>query len=159
MQMSVQHAASNRDTVSGVKSPDPQGELILAVEDDKMLRDFLNIVLGESGYRVMLAADGTEAVQRYMEHANEISLVLLDMGLPGMSGEEVLSKIVTSRPDLKVIAVGGLIRAKARSAVMQLGAHDYISKPYVGKELLDIVHDTLRSRVQAGSCAQVGNNS
>lgn len=141
-----------------MQSAEGHGELILAVEDDAMLRDLLRAVLGEYGYRVMVAADGAEAVEKYMDHMSEIGLVLLDMGLPKMSGEEVLSKLIASNPGVKVIAVSGLIRPEVRSAVERLGACDYMSKPYLSEDLLPKVHDVLQSGERTGSNANVGNN-
>lgn len=125
------------------KAPRGQGEVILAIEDEEMLRDFLQTILGEDGYKVILAADGTEAVRTYMERMNEISLVLLDMGLPGMSGEKVLSSLVTSNPKAKVIAVSGSVEPEVMEGALQMGASAYLSKPYLSDELLTKVHHTL----------------
>lgn len=158
MQVSARSTTSAEEKESGLSSPDSQGELILAVEDEKKPRDFLNIVLGESGYKVLLAADGTEAVKQFTEHTNEVGLVILDMGIPGTNGEEVLSRMIAARPDIRVIAVSGLITPEARSAVMQLGAYDYMLKPYLREELLQMVRETLQSREHAESPAQAVNN-
>ncbi len=146
-------------SLKNVRSAEGHGELILAVEDEELLRDLLRAVLGESGYRVMLAADGTEAVEKYMEHLNEIGVVLLDMGLPKMSGEEVLSKLIASNPGVKVIAVSALTRPEVRSAVEQLGACDYMSKPYLSEDLLPKVQDVLRRGDRAGNGSKVANDS
>lgn len=126
-----------------------QGEVILVVEDEEMLRDFLQMILGENGYRVMLAADGMEGVHTFMQHMNEISLVLLDMGLPGLSGEEVLSRIVSLSPGAKVIAVSGSIEPEVQAGALQLGAVDYLPKPYLTKDLLLKVDHALHGRVQS----------
>ena len=99
-----------------------QGEVILAIEDEPMLRDFLQMILGDGGYKVILAADGTEGIRTYMERMNEIHLVLLDMGLPKMSGEEVLSRIVSSNPNVKVISVSGSIDPEVQASALQIGA-------------------------------------
>lgn len=153
MQATEHNRAFRKGKVTDMYLPAGHGELILAVENEEMPRVFLQAVLRLGGYDVIPAADGSEAVQRYMEHVNEISLVLLDMGLPGISGEEVLSKIISTRPDARIVAAGGLIRPDARSAVIQLGAYDYMPKPYLKDELLQLVHDSLQSRAQAESCA------
>lgn len=123
-------------------------ETILVVEDDEKLRTFLLAVLGRYGYKVILAADGTEGVRKFAVHKKEIQLVLLDMGLPGMSGEKVLSMILAIQSCVKVIAVSGLIRPEVRDAAMQMGASDYMSKPYLSDELLLKVHDTLQSTLE-----------
>ncbi len=125
-----------------------RGEVILAIEDEDLLRDFLRTVLEENGYKVLLAADGIEGLQTYMEHLNEIHLVLLDMGLPRMSGEEVLSRLLLSNPNVKVISVSGSIDPQVQDGAFQNGAAGYLAKPYLIGELLMKVHDTLHRGVQ-----------
>lgn len=125
-----------------------RGEVILAIEDEEMLRDFLHTVLGESGYTVMLAADGTEGYQTYMKNMGEIDLVLLDMGLPGMSGEDVLSGILSSNPGAKVISMSGYIEPEVQAQALRNGAVDYLPKPYFMEDLLSKLHRTLHRSLQ-----------
>lgn len=129
-------------------NPEGNGETILVVEDEEKLRGFLQAILHKCGYRVLPAADGTEGVRKFAANKNEIDLVLLDMGLPGLSGEEVLSMILALQSHAKVIAVSGLIRPEVRDTAIKMGASDYLSKPYLSDELLVKVRDTLRSRVE-----------
>jgi DNA-binding response OmpR family regulator len=128
--------------------PIDRGEVILAIEDEEILREFLQMILEENGYRVMLAADGTEGVRTFFEHINEINLVLLDMGLPGISGEEVLSKIVSKNPNAKVITVSGSVDPDVQANALQTGAADYLPKPYLTAELLlkvgRVLHEGVR---------------
>ena len=131
--------------------PKGEGETILVVEDEEMLRDFLQAVLGENGYKVVLASDGTEAVRKFAEHMEGIDLVLLDMGLPGLSGEEVLSMILALKSRVKVIAVSGSIEPEVQSVALETGAADYLSKPYLSGELLLRVYDTLHSKIRLDS--------
>lgn len=125
-----------------------RGEVILAIEDEEMLRDYLETILGEDGYRVILAADGAEGVQIFMEHMHEIKLVLLDMGLPKISGEEVLSRIVSSRPETRVIAVSGYVEPEVQAGALRTGAAAYLRKPYPMDILLREVHRTLHETVR-----------
>ncbi len=119
------------------------GELILAVEDEEMIRDFLQTILGQSGYKVILAADGMEGFQTYTQKMKEIDLVLLDMGLPGMSGEDVLSNILSMNPNAKVISTSGYIEPEVRKHALQNRAVDYLPKPYSIDDLLLKVHRSL----------------
>lgn len=132
------------DEVNEQDIPRGEGETILVVEDEEKSRIFLQAVLIKGGYRVILASDGTEGVLRFTAYRNEIRLVLLDMGLPGLSGEEVLSMIHALESNTKIIAVSGLIRPEARTAVIQMGASDHLSKPYLSDELLIRLHDMLQ---------------
>ncbi len=124
------------------------GEVILAIEDEVMLRDFLQTLLKDSGYSVILAADGAEGLRTYIENRNAIDVVLLDMGLPGMSGEDVLSNIVSSNPSAKVISVSGYIEPEVKTDALQNGAVDYLSKPYLIEDLLTKLHHTLHGALQ-----------
>ena len=132
------------EKVKGSDLPKGEGETILVVEDEERSRDFLRAVLVMSGYRVILASNGTEGVLSFTAYRNEIKLVLLDMGLPGLSSEEVLSMIRALESDMKIIAVSGLINLEARSALMETGASDYLQKPYLSDELLIKLHENLR---------------
>ncbi len=132
------------EKVKGSDLPKGEGETILVVEDEERSRDFLRAVLVMSGYKVILASNGTEGVLSFTAYRNEIKLVLLDMGLPGLSSEEVLSMIRALESDMKIIAVSGLINLEARSAVMEMGASDYLQKPYLSDELLIKLHENLR---------------
>jgi len=121
-----------------------RGEMILAIEDEESLRDYLQTILEENGHKVLLASDGKEGLQIYMEHVHEISLVLLDMGLPGIGGAEVLAKLVTINPKVKVISVSGYIEPEVQSGALENGAVDFLPKPYLMGDLLTKVHRTLQ---------------
>lgn len=137
-----------QDRLKKAIGPEGEGEMILVVEDEEKLREFIRAVLVRCGYRVIAAADGTEGVRKFAANKKEIGLVLLDMGLPGLSGEEVLSMILALQSGAKVIAVSGLIKPEVRTVAMQMGASDYLSKPYLSDELLLKVRDTLHSAVE-----------
>ncbi len=142
--MLAQQVKKMPEKVKGSDLPKGEGETILVVEDEERSRDFLRAVLVMSGYKVILASNGTEGVLSFTAYRNEIKLVLLDMGLPGLSSEEVLSMIRALESDMKIIAVSGLINLEARSAVMEMGASDYLQKPYLSDELLIKLHENLR---------------
>lgn len=121
------------------------GEMILAIEDEEPLKDFLNTILTESGYRVLLASDGLEGLQTYREHAKEIDLVILDMGLPEMSGTEVLSGLLLLNPFAKVISASGYLEPEVKADALDIGALDFLAKPYRVEELLTKVHRALQA--------------
>ena len=128
---------------NGSESSPMHGKTILAIEDEWILSEYLQMMLGESGHKVIMAADGREGIQRYMENRGEIGLVLLDMGLPEMSGEEVLSTIVRVNPGAKVVAVSGPVEPEVQASVLKIGAADYLGKPYLAEELLRKVDNLL----------------
>jgi len=116
--------------------PKGRGEVILAIEDEEELRDFLKTVLEENGYKVLLASDGKEGLCTYMEHMDEISLVLLDMGLPVMNGLDVLTKLLLINPGVRVISASGYIEPDVKACAIEVGAFDFLPKPYLMEDLL-----------------------
>jgi two-component system cell cycle sensor histidine kinase/response regulator CckA len=131
--------------------PKGHGELILVIEDEEPLRDFLKTVLEESGYGVILASDGIKGLQTYREEMDNINLVLLDMGLPKMSGNEVLEELVLLNPHVKVLSASGYIEPEVKSGAFDIGALDFLPKPYMIEDLLVKIHDVL----QAGSVSRM----
>ncbi|MDO8487006.1 MAG: response regulator [Candidatus Curtissbacteria bacterium] len=107
---------------------------ILIVEDDDDIRDFLKKVLVANNYKVAEAADGAEALEAVEKYFPD--LVLLDFGLPKVSGETVCVKIKKDHPEIIVIALTE--KAKSADVVhgLQIGADDYISKPFVAEEVV-----------------------
>lgn len=107
---------------------------ILIVEDDKSLRDFLAKTLADHNFNVVVADDGAEAME--MVEKKLPDLVILDLGLPKISGETVCVEIKKNHPEVIVI----VLTAKSKSAdavrSLQIGADDYMSKPFEIEELL-----------------------
>lgn len=123
--------------------PKGHGEVILAIEDEELLRDFLKTVLEENGYKVLLASDGLEGLRSYREHMNEVNLVLLDMGLPEMGGAEVLAGLEAFNPHVKVISASGYLEPEVKAVAFDTGALDFLPKPYMIGELLIKIHRVL----------------
>ena len=73
-------------------------ETVLIIEDEEMLRDLLRTILESKGYAVISARDGKEGVQMFSENKDKVALVVCDLGLPKLSGEEVVSNIRQQRP-------------------------------------------------------------
>jgi PAS domain S-box-containing protein len=114
-------------------------ETVLIVEDEDMLRDLLRGMLESKGYRVLEARDGQEAVETFRDMKNQIAVVLSDLGLPRLSGEEVASFIKQVTPEAKIIIASGFIDPEVRSGLEATGVKDFIQKPYKAREVLKIV--------------------
>ena len=100
---------------------------ILIVEDDMDIHNLEKEILGAAGYKVLSAYSGTEAVM--MVKYEKCSLVLLDLMLPGMSGNEVIKKIKEIN-DIPVIAVTSKDDKESKVDLFRSGADDYITKPF-----------------------------
>ena len=124
-------------------------EKILLVEDEEKIARFVELELTHEGYQVEKAADGRDGLK--MAEEGEYDLILLDIMLPGLSGLEVLRRLRKGRA-----APVPVIMLTARDAVMDkvtgldMGADDYITKPFEIEELLARIRVALRKKALAG---------
>lgn len=114
---------------------------ILIVEDEEIIANIIKTALEKEEYNIFLAFDGEEALNIFDE--NEIDLVILDLMLPKLSGEEVIKEI-RSKSNVPVIMTTAKIEEENVIDGLRLGADDYIKKPYSYKELVERVKTVLR---------------
>ena len=122
---------------------------ILLVEDEPALADFLGRALRAEGYTLRVAYDGTAAERAAL--ADEVDLVLLDAMLPGKSGFDVLRDVRARKPDLPIIMLTARGTVEDRVNGLDLGANDYVTKPFSLSEVLARVRANLRQPGQASS--------
>jgi two-component system KDP operon response regulator KdpE len=101
---------------------------ILLVEDEIEILDAITEYLEREGYAVTRAVDGAEALRRVQNERPD--LVLLDVGLPGLSGLEVLRRLREDHPRVPVVMLTGLDDEAQARRTLQMGAVDYVSKPF-----------------------------
>lgn len=118
---------------------------ILIVEDERSLSEPLEYLLAKEGYEVTIADDGTAAMEEF--ERGGIDLVLLDLMLPGISGTEVCRRIRAVSP-LPIIMLTAKDSEVDIVVGLELGADDYVTKPYSSRELLARVRAVLRRRVE-----------
>ncbi len=111
-----------------------QQRRILVVDDEQTVRDFLQRVLETAGYTVITASNGLEALEKMSQF--DISLVLLDIVMPGLDGFEVLDHMRQYEENIPVIMLTGIQEIPAKIDTLALGADDYITKPFLVEELL-----------------------
>ncbi|WP_141430724.1 response regulator transcription factor [Bacillus sp. 03113] len=114
---------------------------ILIVEDEQTISRVLSVYLQHAGYEVIQAFDGEEAILCFKEHSP--NLVLLDVMLPGRDGWSTLEEIrkISACPVIMLTALGDI---DYRLKGLNQGADDYITKPFVGEEVIARVHAVLR---------------
>jgi two-component system cell cycle sensor histidine kinase/response regulator CckA len=118
-------------------------ETILLAEDHDGLRQSAQEMLQALGYRVLLAANGTEAIQLFKANSKQVDLVVLDVVMPGLSGPDTLSQMASIRPDLKVVFTTGYTsEAASLTTLIDRGA-GFLQKPYgqrsIGLKIRDVL--------------------
>ena len=103
---------------------------VLVVDDEESVRNLLQRTLEGAGFNVVTAANGQEAVETMSESELEISVVLLDIKMPGMSGLEVLKQVTIEHPLICVIMLTAVVDTTTAVEAMKLGAYDYVTKPF-----------------------------
>ena len=101
---------------------------ILIVDDEDAIRSMLTRKLEMDGYNCDVAADGNEAL--WKGFMKDFDLVLMDIKMPGLSGMEALPQMVTDHPDTSVVMLTAVADAKTAVEAMNLGAYDYVTKPF-----------------------------
>jgi two-component system KDP operon response regulator KdpE len=119
---------------------------ILVIDDEPAIRRFLRTSLGAEGYDVLEGEDGETGLA--MLRRNAVDLLVLDLGLPGMDGLEVLSRLRESGSSLPVIVLSSRTDEKGKVKALDLGADDYVTKPFGTDELLARIRAALRHRLQ-----------
>jgi len=117
---------------------------VMVVDDEEVIRETARMILEALGFRVLLATDGRDAVERFRERGDEVDVVLLDMTMPHMSGEEAFTELRRIRPDISVILSSGYNEQDATNRFAGKGLSGFIQKPYSAQELAN----TLRGVVE-----------
>jgi CheY-like chemotaxis protein len=131
--------------VNSAIEPLPAGgtETILVAEDDDKLRRLSEIVLTQNGYRVILANDGAEAINKFIDNKESIQLVILDMIMPKKGGKEVYAEIKSIRSDIKVLFSSGYTAERMDSDMMLGDRINVITKPISPRNLLNMTRAAL----------------
>lgn len=128
---------------------------ILVVEDDNGLQKYLKELLLDNGYSVRVASDGAGALNSVEKL--EPDLIVLDLGLPDMTGESVCLEIRKKYPDLPVIILTAKDTISDIVQGLNLGADDYMTKPFIADEFLARIKARLRARDGGDAKLQVAD--
>jgi len=112
-------------------------KMILLIEDDPNITDFMEVVFEREQYRLTVAANGMEALTALQ--AETFDVILLDLGLPDIDGMDLL-KILRKRMDLPIVVISARKDENEKVAALDLGADDYVTKPFGTNELLALRH-------------------
>jgi DNA-binding response OmpR family regulator len=118
------------------------GPRILIVDDEPKIRGFIARALRATGYTSDSASSGAEALQQ--ASLRDYGLVILDLVMPGLDGRSVLAELMRERPEQAVLVLSCLDDVTTKVDCLDLGAHDYLTKPFSLDELLARVRVQLR---------------
>jgi PAS domain S-box-containing protein len=117
---------------------------VLVVDDEQMVREMVKRSLERHGYTVLLAESGWEAIEVFKRHPGEIALVVLDLSMPRMSGEETLPELRKIRPEIKVLVSSGYSESEAMTFFQGQRVSGFVQKPYTSTGIAERVKDCLR---------------
>lgn len=124
---------------------------ILIIEDDTDINNLLAKIMGRQGHETVQAFSGTEGKLRL--ELGQYDLMLLDLMLPGMMGEELIREIRRTDPDLPIIVLSAKSGLEDRVSVLELGADDYLVKPFAVEEVSARVAGALRRSARRQDCS------
>lgn len=131
--------AAAQGTVPPQTVAGPQGRCVLVVDDETPVREMVRSVLESEGYRVLTAADGTEAVAVFARSPDAIDLVLMDLVMPVMNGVTATAAIRRIRPNVPVVVASGYAADSVLEETRQLGVTRFLAKPFEVQTLLEVV--------------------
>ena len=118
---------------------------VLVVENEQLMLGLIERVFLQHGYQVLAAADGEEAIEVYRLHKLEIDVVMLDVGLPKVNGVDVLYKMKSENPHVRVIIVSGFLAPELRTKMQQAGVQHFIDKPYMVDQVLETIQSLIET--------------
>jgi signal transduction histidine kinase/ActR/RegA family two-component response regulator len=119
------------------------GKTILVVDDEPVIREICGSILEKAGCRVLTAEDGVQAVEVFDRHRDEVDLVLLDMTMPRMGGDEAFRRMRVLKPGIKVILTSGYNEQEATTHFVGKGLAGFLQKPYRPVQLIEKIRRTL----------------
>ena len=121
-------------------------ETVFLIDDDDMIVDVSEQILNSSGYDVVSAKSGKEAIEVYKENHSRIDMVILDMILPDMGGGDTYDRLKEINPEVKVLLASGYDIDYQGRDIMERGCDGFIQKPFNMNELLEKISGILTSK-------------
>jgi PAS domain S-box-containing protein len=141
---SFENAGSVEEMQVSIPSSDFGGtETLLVAEDEDLVRAFMQKILDRAGYKVIAAADGEDAVDKFRENSEEISLILSDVVMPRKNGREIIEEARKIKPAIRSIFISGYTSNVMHAKGIFEEGMDFIAKPFVKETLLRKVREIL----------------
>jgi CheY-like chemotaxis protein len=117
---------------------------VLVVDDEETVREMARRALEYSGFKVLLADSGVGAIDLYKRHPGDLVMVLLDLSMPGMSGQETLPELRKIRPEVPIIVSSGYSESETMRLFEGHNVSAFLQKPYTSSRLAELVVSTLK---------------
>ncbi|MFW5829097.1 MAG: response regulator, partial [Planctomycetota bacterium] len=128
------------------QEPGRQTGTLLIIDDEESLRLIATDLLLELGYEVLQAEDGTDGVRQYGHHKDDVDLIILDMQMPGLSGEETFALLRQIDEQVPILLMSGYSREGSVEQLLHSGAAGFVQKPYRLAQLSQAVQQALADR-------------
>ena len=139
----IESSSADASEAQETKIPEGSGQLVLVADDEPLIREITKDSLERHGYKIVVANDGIEALSLYLQHKDEVKLVVLDMIMPYMDGASTIRALEKLNPDVKFVAVSGSSeKFKAAEAASRKPIR-FLSKPYTTDKLLRTLDEVL----------------
>src|SRR5579864_3787135 len=123
-------------------------QTILVIDDDESLRDTIGVMLEQEGFRAVLAADGRTGFDKALTLKPD--LILVDLRLPGMSGVEICKQVRATQAATPIIVLSAVGEEIDKVLLLEIGADDYVVKPFGTRELMARIRAVLRRAAPDG---------
>jgi CheY-like chemotaxis protein len=131
-------------------------QTILLVDDEQMALTLVKRILSEAGYHVVTAQSGFECLDQFRKRPHSFDLVLLDLTMPFMDGEETFARLREIRADVTVVLCTGFIQQERLKRLMDAGMAGFLRKPIAPDEIVGLVRSTLQSIRYSGGTVTGG---
>ena len=122
----------------------PEAQKILVVDDDAVILRYVRMTLSRQGYAVHESNSGDEGLEYFTKHGDDLAMVLTDVIMPGMSGPQMIEKILALEPAMPVTFMTGTA-SDARLPRMEEKTYKLIHKPFTPQKLLETIRDCLEN--------------
>ena len=124
------------DTITA-EPPTGDGEYVLVVDDEELIRNAARITLEQFNYRVLTAANGAEALAIYQARQNDIAVVITDMMMPVMDGAALADALLEINPQLAIVSTSGLLETGESKQSRSQSVKFFLPKPFAAEKLLE----------------------
>ena len=126
----------------------PMSRRALVVDDEAVIRELLRNLLEGQGFEVLEASDGKEALEVLEREGGNLDLLILDVIMPGMKGDEVLKRVKERRKEIKVVLSSGFMSEEHKRKMKKLGADGFLDKPYRALQVRELISSLFSSELR-----------